>query len=176
MTRGDVAMWLIAMVVFVIIDCTLYWRALDRIGYKFGEGFQPPWRWWLKWVLGSGFYLYFATGGRMNKFIAGLILGVVVGVCISYHAHAQTADQEWSAANVQAGEPSKADQLEPPAGSFGFHGCGQWAVWVFLKNGKSYRYDSEATPKTEVDIKALFDWLNTGPTDIYVPTKCGVSI
>ena len=101
----------------------------------------------------------------------------VAVLLLAYHlSHAQDAPNDWSYNNVQPGEPSDEDKLEPPAGSFGFKGCGKFAVWVFLKNGKSYRYDSDTTPLSPKDLDKLFDWLDRGPTDVYAPKSCGESV
>lgn len=79
--------------------------------------------------------------------------------------------ETWGASSP--GQDHEPDHLQPPRGSFGVVSCdGQYAIWVFLADGKSYRYDSKSQKlKTKEELGALMAWLNTGPTDV-VPFEC----
>lgn len=111
----------------------------------------------------------------MRYFAYGFILGGLLALILvlpAQSAERPAPEEKWSSATVQPGEPSAADEVAPPRGSFGFKGCGQYAIWVFLADGKSYRFDSEHSPKTPADMSKLLDWLYSGPNDIYEPKSC----
>lgn len=83
-------------------------------------------------------------------------------------------EEQWKASIPEQGrEP---DKVHPPRGSFGFVGCGQYSIWVFLADGKSYRYDSKhGHMRSASEMKTLLDWLNTGPKDV-VELDCATSL
>lgn len=86
-------------------------------------------------------------------------------------------DDFWKGNKVTHSEPPPGLKIVPPAGSFGYEGCGKFAIWVFLQDGTSYRIDSEHAPKNAADMKKLLEWLNTAPADIirYEKKDCGVA-
>lgn len=114
----------------------------------------------------------------MRGFFLGYVFGIVTALVGCHPAHAQQPDlhpkgePEWEAATPENKDPK---HIQPPRGSFGFQGCGQYAIWIFLADGKSYRIDSDHQPKTKDDMQKLLDWLNSGPSDI-VEIKCGASV
>lgn len=116
----------------------------------------------------------------MQRTITNLLLSLVFAAFAFTCQWAVAADEPalgaWSGDRSQpatAEEPNKGQQIEPPAMSFGFQGCRQYGIWVFLKNGKSYRYDSEHHQiKSAEEMKTLLAWLDKGPTDI-VNITCG---
>lgn len=110
----------------------------------------------------------------LKLLFASFASAVLIGVC-QWAVAATPDDSEpplgaWSGDRsppATAEDPAKGQQIEPPAMSFGFQGCRQYGIWVFLKNGKSYRYDSEHHQiKSAEEMKTLLPWLNKGPSDI----------
>lgn len=121
----------------------------------------------------------------MQRTITNLLISLVIAAVAFTCQWAVAAESEaplgaWSGDRAQPAtpsEPSSGDKVQPPVQSFGFQGCRQYGIWVFLYNGKSYRYDSEHNQiKTAEEMKKLLAWLNTGPSDI-VTIQCltGVS-
>lgn len=130
------------------------------------------------------------NSAHFSTFIFGLVAGFVLAII--FMGTAQSADlgvaakppvtlqhredydggdeAEWNAAHPDTGkEPA---HIHAPRGSFGFVGCGQYGIWVFLADGKSYRYDSKGKKlKTPEEMQKLLAWLDTGPTDI-VKLEC----
>lgn len=113
---------------------------------------------------------------NLIKDFAAVCLGAVVALMFYAGCHAAEPQEEaplgaWSGDRPQSATEVDPKQVEPPAMSFGFQGCRQYAIWVFLKNGTSYRYDSEHHQiKSSAEMHALLDWLNKGPTDIVTIT------
>lgn len=106
----------------------------------------------------------------LKLLFASFASAVLIGVCQWAIAADEPTLGAWSGDRsppATAEDPAKGQQIEPPAMSFGFQGCRQYGIWVFLKNGKSYRYDSEHHQiKSAEEMKTLLAWLNKGPSDI----------
>lgn len=117
----------------------------------------------------------------------GLLFGAIIGLVLCFSsmpAHGEgygaappsESEPDWSAASPEVTAPDPREQVAPPRGSFGVLSCRQYAIWVFLANGKSYRYDSQHKQiKSADEMKKLLDWLNTGPTDL-VKIECGATV
>lgn len=115
----------------------------------------------------------------MIKFIFGFFAGAVFtlltmgtaqasgpAVTEQHHEDFQGGDEkDWDAAAPSEGKPEP-KTIHPPRGTFGFFGCTHYAFWVFLADGKSYRYDDTHNPKTAKEMETLLKWIRTGPNDI----------
>lgn len=113
---------------------------------------------------------------KILKLFAALVVIAACAFAMSQYSFGDETEAPlgaWSGDRPQSATEVDPKQVEPPAMSFGFQGCRQYAIWVFLKNGTSYRYDSEHRQiKSSAEMHALLDWLNKGPTDI-VTITCG---
>ncbi len=64
---------------------------------------------------------------------------------------------------------------KPPTMSFGVSQCGKMiALWIITQDGHMVRMDKDHHPDTVEHQKALLEWVNTGPVDIYV-MSCGIT-